>query len=373
MTDLAHWEQTSTNGDPGTSAGLQPQLQLNKLVDLEDLLTMRFHFEVLERGLRSSVTTWCRHDGELRDLVPSGFVVEATHSARDGLSRVMASATDVSVMLERQSSRVVVQVAATSEHAMQRCTSMICDLARIIENGDTIPALFWAMGRYGFAVRSRNLDAVAYSTIRQNYGANTRRHLDELGPFGSNRHRGGLVLWFGPPGTGKTTAVRALASAWRGDRELNVITDLEKLLEDADYLNAVTAPRSLDETEGAKLIVAEDVDPAQLAEHQVRSTNGLARLLGLTDGLLAAASDAIVLLTTNARHHQIAASLRRPGRCLALVEFGPLSTTEANRWLPDDAPPVAEPTALADLYHRAGLVHRIGTPDPQAPSAGTYL
>jgi len=352
---------------------VRPQLQLNKLVELEDLLEMRFHVGVLERGLCSSVTTWCRHEGEMSELVPAGFVVEATHSDREGPSQLVANAAGVSLMLQRQSSRIIVRVAATTERQAQEQAATTCDQARDSPTGNTIPGLFWAASRYGASSRSRSLEAGDYATIRPNYPAATRRHLDELSRFGANRQRSGLVVCFGLPGTGKTTAVRSLAGTWQTDRELNVITDLEKLLEDADYLHAVTGSRSETDTRRAQLIVAEDVDPAQLAEQQVRSTAGLARLLGLTDGLLGAASDAIVLLTTNAHPHQIAKSLRRPGRCLALIEFGPLSTTEANEWLGDRASPVCEPTVLADLYHRAGLVERIGNPDTPLTPTGTYL
>ena len=80
-----------------------------------------------------------------------------------------------------------------------------------------------------------------------------------------------------------------------------------------------------------------------------------------------------MLLTTNARRHQIAPSLQRPGRCLALIEFGPLSVNDANDWLPSDVAMVTEPATLAELYHRAGLVDRIGATDRGSSRVGTYL
>lgn len=362
-----------------TAAGapdVHPRFRLDRYTTSSDLTEMRFHSLMLDGGYPAAGSSSVVHESTLTDLVPAGFGVRSTYSVRGEVSYLLATLPDALLYMTVGGAQVSVRVAAPTEADVQRWLSVVGDLATVTETPDTIPASFWAIGRHGPSSMRRSLAAVRFADIGRNYNADSRTHLRELAPFGRQRNRGGLVVWFGPPGTGKTTAVRAMATEWDSDRELNVVTDFERLLQDADYLAEVTRPtdEAIDKDGGrAKLIVAEDVDPSLLSTEQAQGSGGLARLLGLTDGLLASATDAIVVLTTNARRHQIAPSIQRPGRCLALVEFGPLSTSEANEWLPADVPRVTEPTMLAELFHRAGLVDRIGKADTSSSSVGTYL
>ena len=375
MTDIARREFSPPATADAERGAVHPQFRLEMSFHPSWMTDIRFASLVLDSGLLHTGVAECVHQGELSELVPAGFVVVATHSKRGQPETLVASAPDAHILLHRENiTKVIVRIGAPSERGVARWKSAIDDLGRIDEVADTIPATFWASGRHGPSSTHRSIAAAAYSDIRRNYDASSKQHLEELAAFGKQRNRGGLIVWFGPAGTGKTTGVRSMATAWQADRELNVVTDIEKLLQDADYLAHVTRPnRSSDDNDRAKLIVAEDVDPSLLTEQQTDGAGGLARLLGLTDGLLASATDAIVLLTTNARRHQIAPALQRPGRCLALVEFGPLSVNDANDWLPSDVASVTEPTTLAELYHRAGLVDRIGTTDTTSSSTGTYL
>lgn len=373
MTDIARREFLSPAA--AERGAVHPQFRLEMSFHPSWMTDICFASLVLDSGLRHTSVAECLHQGELSDLVPAGFVVVATHSRRGQPETLVASAPDAHILFQRENiTKVLVRIAAPSERGVARWESLIDDLGRIEEMADTIPATFWASGRHGPSSTHRSIGAVSYSDIRRNYDASSKEHIEELAAFGKQRNRGGLIVWFGPAGTGKTTAVRSMATAWQVDRELNVVTDIEKLLQDADYLAQVTRPnRSSDDDDRAKLIVAEDVDPSLLAERQAGGAGELARLLGLTDGLLASATDAIVLVTTNAHRHQIAPSLQRPGRCLALVEFGPLSMNEANDWLPSGVARMTESATLAELYHRAGFVDRIGAADSLSTRVGTYL
>lgn len=376
MTDIARREFSSPGTTDPDRGAIDPLFRLEMSFHPSWLTDIRFASLVLDSGFLHTGVDECLHQGALSDLVPAGFVVQSTHSKRGQPEALVASAPDAHILLYRENlTKVWVRVAAPSEREVEQWKSLIDDLGRIAEVPDTIPATFWALGRNGPSSTHRSIEAVACSDISRNYDASTREHLEELAAFGTQRNRGGLIIWFGPAGTGKTTAVRSMATAWQEDRELNVVTDIEKLLHDADYLAQVTRP-TVPSNGGdvrAKLIVAEDVDPLLLAEQQLGGSGSLARLLGLTDGLLASATDAIVLVTTNARRHQIAPSLQRPGRCLALIEFGPLSVNDANDWLRPDVARVTEPATLAELYHRAGLVDRIGATDTTSTRVGTYL
>jgi hypothetical protein len=68
---------------------------------------------------------------------------------------------------------------------------------------------------------------------------------------------GGLLLWHGFPGTGKSHALGALAHAWRSWCAIHYVADPEDLLGDSDYLLSVTlhpvkTPRAW------KLVILED-------------------------------------------------------------------------------------------------------------------
>src|SRR3546814_5232293 len=82
---------------------------------------------------------------------------------------------------------------------------------------------------------------------------------------------GQLILWHGPPGTGKTTAIRALIEAWTSWCDPVYVSDADRLFKDADYLASLLATPSRDsvaatltsagsQTDRWRLVIAEDTD-----------------------------------------------------------------------------------------------------------------
>src|SRR5688572_24081977 len=85
----------------------------------------------------------------------------------------------------------------------------------------------WTAGTGGSPVRHRRwVDAPRWSAIDRNYPAEVRAPLSRLMAMPDGPTAGGsLLLWYGDPGTGKTTAIRALAHQWRAWADVHFVLD----------------------------------------------------------------------------------------------------------------------------------------------------
>lgn len=185
---------------------------------------------------------------------------------------------------------------------------------------------------------------------------------------------GRLLLLEGPPGTGKTRAVRALLAELKGAARVVIVP--------SDLVADLAGPNLLGALLGCSMptvLVIEDADYA-LLDREARSgtdkqgaTGALSALLNLSDGILGAQVDLRIIATTNAKIADLDAAVLRPGRLLARIEVGRLSADDARRALahaldgvegvPFDAIPAGD-LSLAEVYHLA-LCHRRGLPLPE--------
>jgi hypothetical protein len=215
--------------------------------------------------------------------------------------------------------------------------------------------------------RARRIHAPEWADVAHNYPAPTSARLDALagldptGPFG-----GRLLVWHGPPGTGKTTAVRALLRSWRDWCRGMVITDPDRLFTDPGYLMDVLLDG--EDEEQWRLLVIEDADDLLRSDARSRSGSALARLLNSADGLIGQGLRVLVLLSTNQHRVAIDPAVLRPGRCLAEVPFGLFGRADASAWLERELPPGRD-LSLAELY-----LLQSGAELPAGPATfGQYL
>jgi hypothetical protein len=261
------------------------------------------------------------------------------------------------LLCRHHSGDFVVSVAAgDGEVAEQEAASIAASIRVERKPRDTrIPIAFWAGSGEdplsGGGPRWRRLSLPPLVEIAGNYPATVAASLAAICAYGSgDALPGRLALWHGPPGTGKTWALRALGYEWRGWCDLHYITDPERLLgADSAYLLKVLAGRSepdLDDLrEGAalargseerwRLLVLEDAGELLGVAAPVEVGRGFARLLNIADGLLGQGSRALILVTSNEPLGKLHPAALRPGRTMSTLEFAPLSAPEANAWLAD--------------------------------------
>jgi hypothetical protein len=267
---------------------------------------------------------------------------------------VLARGARSTVMIEVVAGFTLFQVTAATDREAGAVLDDLTARCGPVPAPDLIDLNLWHDGRR----RRRKIAAPLWPEVARNYPARTRAQLEELLAAERPVGRGKLVMWHGPPGTGKTSAIRALARTWSPWCGTQYISDPEKLFSDPNYLIEVldSAPDArpqvtLDRVEDPdrvwQLIVAEDTDEYLLSN---KGTEGaLGRVLNMTDGLLGQSFNALLLLTTNEDLTRLHPALTRPGRCLAHIPFEPFSSAEAAEWLEGAVPTPASPSTLADL------------------------
>lgn len=346
---------------------------------------IRFWELVKEHGLRA----WCEM-GWPCDVVglPPELMSEASQWSGGceqgvGLTELQDHGT-VAVSCNLGNGVVTVMGAGATKDAAGSAVGWVRQLLPMAKREDPkqVPIIFWMSDRERVSTLRRTLDVPRWTEIAANYAAATRSALEGLMADFVPAKGGQLLLFHGLAGTGKTYALRAIASEWRSWCDVDYIVDPDRMLGEGKYLiNVLLARREewdddpfaarymrrLRGSGGAaesssnrwRLIVLEDTGELLSADAKERAGQGLSRLLNTVDGLLGQGLRALILVTTNEPLRELHPAVARAGRCAAAIEFLPLSADEASTWLGSDVPLAA---TLADLYalregYRGGQYH----------------
>lgn len=214
----------------------------------------------------------------------------------------------------------------------------------------SVPLTFWSYDPMAGAVRYvRSLDRLPWQDTQRNYPSTVRATLTDMCSW-SAPPSGRLMVFHGPPGTGKSRFLQTLASEWSEWCSVHYVIDPDMMLGTAQYMSRVMLGDHHDDR--WRLIVIEDGDEFIDANAKARSGYGVSRLLNLADGLVGQGLKVMVLVSTNIRNARFNKAMVRPGRCAAMIEFPPFPATEASQWLAASGVdmPVEQPTTLASLY-----------------------
>lgn len=251
---------------------------------------------------------------------------------------------------------------------------------------------YWSLnpGVGNGSIYTRKINVRHWNDVQPNYPPKVLSKLQDLFKVREKDITGGkLILWHGPPGTGKSNAILAMADEWRDWCKVQYVLDPEVLFNSAGYMIDVLTRGENDleewdlpdpDHDKYRLLIIEDSEEFLRKDAKSQSGQGMSRLLNATDGLIGQGMRCLILITTNEDIRNFHEAVIRPGRCLANIEFETFTPTEAHNWArkkglaPHAFSTIPQDTySLADMYAELHQNDVIKTEETKTRHTGQYL
>ncbi|MGA2305679.1 MAG: AAA family ATPase [Acidimicrobiales bacterium] len=294
---------------------------------------------------------------EIADLFDEEFTIVGGGQINEETVLVATSSTsDVRIAIDGRAVDILV-AAASFKVARDIGLGLKDRFPKADKRSDVLMVRTWYAGYQGVTSSYSDLILPSWDEIAPNYPEPTRTQLNELMALGPPSHdslEGKLILFHGPPGCGKTFAIRALFRSWCEWCAPELLIDPESAFGETRYLIQLLRSTAHQEPESAerlwRVLVAEDADKYLGADARASDNPALDRLLNVSDGLIGQGSRLLYLLTTNSELAVLHSALVRPGRNLGVVEFRKFTPDEGHRWLGADGPVPKGEMSLAELF-----------------------
>lgn len=163
-----------------------------------------------------------------------------------------------------------------------------------------------------------------------------------------NKHSAGLYMFHGPPGTGKTTYIKYLASSLQKD-VIFFPTSLVQEITNPSIMNLLRKKPNC-------VLVLEDAEKAIIKRDSNGESSLVSTLLNVTDGILGDVLKLNVIVTYNCNRNDIDEALLRKGRLKVEYSFNPLSkemATKISKSIKKENFEYFDGMTLADVYNQS--------------------